>query len=298
MTDRVCAVVVTFNRKTLLRECLRALQAQTRSLDCIVVVNNASTDGTEELLSAEFPALPEIRFPVNRGGAGGFAEGLRWAVAEGFDWIWVMDDDVRAVPDALEKLLAFGDYGDLIVPRKLIGGEPLVWESVWDARRCVPITFRADVSFENGRPWVSTMFANFEGTLMRRVVVEKAGLPDERYFVGGDDTIYGFVVSLHARVIYANCLAMRKDSIPAPRARMQYYMGLRNRFLHFEHLSKAGLPVSRGGLLAGVCRQAMRDLGEILRRPRRRKFSNLCAVFQGVWDGLRGRFGPPPWLRP
>ncbi|HVT94540.1 MAG TPA: glycosyltransferase family 2 protein [Bryobacteraceae bacterium] len=298
MTDRVCAVVVTFNRKTLLRACLQALQAQTRPLDCIVVVNNASTDGTGELLSAEFPALPEIRLPVNRGGAGGFAEGLRWAFAEGFDWIWVMDDDVLAVPDALEGLLTFGDYGDLIVPRKLVNGEPLVWESVWDARRCVPVTFNADVSFENGRPWVSTMFANFEGTLMRRMIVEKAGLPDPRYFVGGDDTIYGFVASLHARVIYANCTAMRKDSPPGRRARLQYYMGLRNRFLHFEHLSRAGLPVARGGLLAGVCRQAAQDLGEILRHSGQRNLSNLLAVFQGVRDGVRGRFGPPPWLQP
>lgn len=297
MSGSVCAVVVTFNRKMLLRECLRSLQGQTRPPDSIVVVNNASTDGTDEILACEFPLLPKIRLAVNQGGAGGFAAGMRWALEEGFDWIWVMDDDVLAAPDALEGLLKFENSGDMIVPRKAVNGEPLVWESVWDARRCLPVTFRTDVSFGNGKPWVSTMFANFEGTLMRRMVIEKAGLPDKRYFVGGDDTIYGFVASLHARVIYVNFTAMRKDAAPPARGRLQYYMTLRNRFLHFEHLSNAGLPVSKYGLLAGLWQQAAHDLFEILRYPSQRKPANFHAVLWGAFDGLRGRFGPPPWLR-
>jgi len=46
----ICAVVVTFNRKKLLLNCLGALKAQTRQLSHIVVIDNASTDGTADFL--------------------------------------------------------------------------------------------------------------------------------------------------------------------------------------------------------------------------------------------------------
>jgi len=84
---RVCAVVVTYNRKDLLVECLEALRRQTGPLDAIYIIDNASTDGTPELLRSrgyrdgaviENPLdgseiiIRYVRLPVNTGGAGGF----------------------------------------------------------------------------------------------------------------------------------------------------------------------------------------------------------------------------------
>src|SRR4051812_18012026 len=99
MSERVCAVVVTFNRKKLLVECLRGLLAQTRPLDHLIVINNASTDGTADMLAAEFPELDVVHLPSNVGGAGGFHAGMKWARENGFDWTWVMDDDVAPFPE-------------------------------------------------------------------------------------------------------------------------------------------------------------------------------------------------------
>jgi GT2 family glycosyltransferase len=96
MSGRVCAVVVTYNRRDLLRECLVSLQAQTHVPDTILVVNNASTDGTAQMLSAEFAQLEVLTLAENVGGAGGFHAGMKWAYEQGYDWLWLMDDDGRA----------------------------------------------------------------------------------------------------------------------------------------------------------------------------------------------------------
>ena len=64
MSTRVCAVVVTYNRKILLRECLLALEGQTRRPETILVIDNCSTDGTDAMLAKEFGHLSRLRLQV------------------------------------------------------------------------------------------------------------------------------------------------------------------------------------------------------------------------------------------
>jgi len=77
----VAAVVVTYNRKSLLMRCLLALLRQTRPLQKIIVVDNASTDGTREELAQEGyldeSAIEYVRLEHNTGGAGGFHTGAQ-----------------------------------------------------------------------------------------------------------------------------------------------------------------------------------------------------------------------------
>ena len=100
----VCAVVVTHNREELLERCLGHLRAQSRRPDKILVVDNASTDGTAALLARQ-DDLEVLRLPVNAGGAGGFRRGLENAYTAGYDWMWLLDDDTFAGENALEHLL-------------------------------------------------------------------------------------------------------------------------------------------------------------------------------------------------
>ena len=105
--DRVAAVVVTYNRAEMLRQCLMSLQKQTMPCD-ILVVDNASTDDTQALVqrAAQHDASIFYRNTgENLGGAGGFNFGMRWAVEAGYAFVWVMDDDCFPEPVALEKLL-------------------------------------------------------------------------------------------------------------------------------------------------------------------------------------------------
>lgn len=103
------AVVVSFNRRELLRETLRALLAQTRPLDEIIVVDNCSTDGSREMLADEFPGLSVYLTDENLGGAGGFSLGVDLAMRAGHSDAWLMDDDAVPHLDALERLVDAGD---------------------------------------------------------------------------------------------------------------------------------------------------------------------------------------------
>jgi GT2 family glycosyltransferase len=107
--EKIAAVVVTYNRKELLKGCLDALLNQTYPLDSIILIDNASTDGTPEFLREkgyfDNPKIDYVRLPENIGGAGGFYEGMKRGYKKGYDWLWLMDDDAIPLDDALEKLL-------------------------------------------------------------------------------------------------------------------------------------------------------------------------------------------------
>ncbi|RYJ04080.1 MAG: glycosyltransferase [Actinomycetales bacterium] len=105
--ESVAVVVVTYNRADLLERMLVGLAALERLPDAVLVVDNASTDHTSDVLAAATnPGLEVIRPDDNLGGAGGFHLGVRTAYAAGYDRIWLMDDDVVPAPDCLTVLLA------------------------------------------------------------------------------------------------------------------------------------------------------------------------------------------------
>src|SRR5215469_4660419 len=107
MSERVCAVVATHNRKNLLEECLTGLLRQSHALDHILVVDTASTDGTLDMVARKFPHIEPVRLEENVGGAGGFHTGVKHAYEAGYDWIWVMDDDVEPLPGTLDVMLRY-----------------------------------------------------------------------------------------------------------------------------------------------------------------------------------------------
>ena len=99
----IAAVVVTFNRKDLLKENIKMLLVQDEYIDRIIIVDNHSTDGTQEEIVSFFAGCAERidynYLSKNTGGAGGFEYGVRKAYNDGFDLIWLMDDDGRPVND-------------------------------------------------------------------------------------------------------------------------------------------------------------------------------------------------------
>lgn len=104
-TPVIVAAVMTYNRMESLRRCLQRIRAQTVPASHILVVDNASTDGTREMLSSEFPEVRIYRTGENLGCAGAMREALRLALDLRPDYIWFFDDDVIADPACLETLL-------------------------------------------------------------------------------------------------------------------------------------------------------------------------------------------------
>ena len=109
----VAAVVVTFNRLEKLKKVLASLESQTFLPKALIIVDNASTDGTADYLHEYQDAfslkgkveLRIVTLPKNVGGAGGFSAGMREGYQMGLDYVWIFDDDGYPEPDALEKLL-------------------------------------------------------------------------------------------------------------------------------------------------------------------------------------------------
>ena len=189
---KVAAVVVTYNRKDLLRECLQALLGQTRPLDEIIVIDNASTDGTEQMVPKEFPQVTYVRLPENIGGAGGFHEGMKLAYEKGYDWIWVMDDDTIPDPNALKALLrplnvSKEEVGLLCSHVVWIDGLPHIMNvpqvSALISRRGGVIPFNHLVE----RGLIGIHACSFVSALISRHAVETIGLPIKEMFIYGDD---------------------------------------------------------------------------------------------------------------
>jgi rhamnopyranosyl-N-acetylglucosaminyl-diphospho-decaprenol beta-1,3/1,4-galactofuranosyltransferase len=187
-TERVCAIVVTHSRKHLLRQCLARLLEQKREADQILVVDNASTDGTLEMVRDEFPQVELLCLERNLGGAGGFHEGLAWAHRRGYDWLWAMDDDTFAVPDTLEALLSGA--------RRAPDGQPLLVASrvLWKDETLHPINrpvprWRWPGQLTRGvaQGLLLVRYTTFVSVALRREAIDRCGLPLAHYFIWGDD---------------------------------------------------------------------------------------------------------------
>ena len=278
----VCAVVVTYNRLELLTRCLDHLERQARPPDAILVVDNASTDGTEEML-ARRPGVEVMRLERNLGGAGGFERGLEAAHAKGFDWLWLLDDDTLPEERCLEALLA----GAQRAP-----SPPSVMTSV--------VRWRDGSLHPMNRPWLRIAprgryaeavgaglapirAATFVSTMVHRDAVARHGLPPGHYFVWLDDIQYtarilrhehGYIVPESTAVHWT---PRAYDTVTD--ARDRFYLKVRNQ-----------LWLLRGPSFGGIerleyARSGARGVATYLRRSPD-KGRALRTVAKGVRDGL------------
>jgi GT2 family glycosyltransferase len=195
MANTIAAIVVTYNRKDLLIDCLAALRTQNRRVDRIIIVDNASTDGTQDLLlEHDILAAPDvdyIRLRDNEGGAGGFYWGIRYAYEKGADWVWLMDDDVEPVPDALEALEAHCDkpnLGYLCSCVRAQDGHTSMNMPAVDMNKGGTAYPRWDTHLAEGLIRVSS--ATFVSVLVSRKAIAECKYPLRRFFIWGDDLEY------------------------------------------------------------------------------------------------------------
>ena len=197
MSNTVAAVVVTFNRKDLLLECLDALLAQSSCLESIILVDNASSDGTPAALHAggylENERIDYIRLSNNTGGAGGFHAGMERALKRGFDWIWVMDDDAEPCVDALEHMKPLFSRKDIAGVASLPydrNGQPQGPHRGWIDLRGTTLTAHRAIDTANLAENMEISFASFVGLAVPRRAVERIGLPKQEMFIKCDDLEY------------------------------------------------------------------------------------------------------------
>jgi rhamnopyranosyl-N-acetylglucosaminyl-diphospho-decaprenol beta-1,3/1,4-galactofuranosyltransferase len=191
--ETIASVTIVYNGADVLPRQLRALKRQTRKLDEIVVVNNASSDETALLLKTDFPEVTVLNLQENVGVGGGFAAGLDYAAYQKkYSWIWLFDQDSLPAEDGLESLLKglhqAGDSPDniaILAPVCIHEQTKLRYSgSIWrHGLRKPPLRDRDQpVSF------VDSVISS--GTLLRRAAVEEAGLPRADFFMDFVDHEY------------------------------------------------------------------------------------------------------------
>lgn len=205
MKNTVCTVIVTFNRKGYLLECLKSLLAQTRLPEAILVVDNASIDGTpvelkkqgyiKETPPANLNKIWEtnnhivtssgkkiifyyLRLPENTGGAGGFYEGIKKAYEKGYDWIWTMDDDAKPKEDALSLLLSAAE-----IKTNAIFGCNLVSPHYKDSYSRIH-------NSQEGTKTEKVNTLSFVGMFINSNIIAKIGFPFPDFFILSDDIEY------------------------------------------------------------------------------------------------------------
>ncbi len=192
MNKSVATVVITFNRLNFLKEIIDALRNQSHKPEEIIVVNNASSDGTLEWL-AEQKDLTVIT-QGNVGSSGGQYTGFKRAMETDCHWVWTMDDDVVPAPDCLETLLNCDDNLHLVrTPlRYLPDGKPFFNDATKYNLTNPFKNIREKILVEEDlkNEIIPAIGITFEGPLMHRSMIEKIGLPEKKFFIYGDDTEY------------------------------------------------------------------------------------------------------------
>jgi GT2 family glycosyltransferase len=193
-STRVVAVVVTWNRRELLTEALAALGDQSHVLEQVVVVDNASTDGTDVLLF-ERTDLDVVRLPTNTGGAGGFAVGIERALTHRPDLVWLLDDDTIPTPDAARELVrAWVAYADPAGRRPVVLASKVVWTDGRDhpmnTPRQKPGASRAEVASAAQLGAIPIRSASFVSIMCDATRIRERGLPLADYFLWNDDFEY------------------------------------------------------------------------------------------------------------
>jgi GT2 family glycosyltransferase len=190
----VAGVVVTYNRKELLLKNIKMLFEQKRALDTIIIIDNHGTDGTRQyLIDNQYLTNGQIQYiylPENVGGAGGFEAGTKVAFEQGYDYVWLMDDDGRPLNEmCLENIVS---YAEKVYPQN----KKIMLNSFVIGSR-TSMSFGLNGSYD---PDVVRGFAEngiiygkinpFNGTLISKELIQDIGFPNGLFFIKGDEEDY------------------------------------------------------------------------------------------------------------
>jgi GT2 family glycosyltransferase len=297
----IASVTVLYNGAHVLRRHLDALKEQSRKIDEIIVVNNASSDESQELLAQAYPEVKVINLSRNCGVGGGLAAGLDYAaISKNHDWIWLFDQDSVPSHDGLELLLAARSHLDDPADNVAILAPECVHPET--KMTCPGLSWRGGcllpVPKGEGRAITFVDSVISSGSLIRRSAVEAAGLPRSDFFMDFVDYEHclrlrrqGFRIAVvHESVTYHtlgdpkkfNILGRTKywtDHLPW----REYYMTRNEIFTIWQYYPQWK---TKSLTLYRLARHAL-----VLLLFGRRKLACMAMMFRGYRDGRLGRLG-------
>ncbi len=295
MSARVLIIILCYNGIADTLACLESLQRVEYPSYDVLVVDNASSDGTPETVRAQFPLVTVIENGANLGFAAGNNVGLRYALRHGYDYALLLNNDTEVAPDFLDCLVevaasdpSIGAVGPTIT---YYDRPDLIWSAggVIDWRRGAARMRTDEVDTGREREPVEVDFVTGCTLLVGRAALERAGLLDERFFMYFEETEWcvrirraGFriVYVPQSRVLHKIPLDARFD-----KEYLAYYM-TRNRLLF---LRATGVPLHTW--LHALFVQDLRTYLSLVFRPKWRTRPGRIGMRHAWMDFWRGRFG-------
>lgn len=186
--QQVAAIVVTYNRKKLLKECIKSLLEQTAKPD-IYIIDNNSTDGTVNYIAKYIDdnSINYVNTGKNLGGAGGFQYGIKMVAQKDYDFVWIMDDDCIPTKNALNEFLKADiklnhDYG-------FLSSKTLWTDNTLCTMNIQRRTLTKNVS-DFSSELIPVTLASFVSLFVPVSVIKKVGLPIKEFFIWTDDWEY------------------------------------------------------------------------------------------------------------
>ena len=193
----VSIIVVNWNRRGLLNDCLCSLTRQSYANYEIILVDNGSSDESARFVKESFPSVTVVELPENRGFTGGNFAGLK--IANG-KFIALVNNDVRAEPDWLEKLLQpmLDDPDVGICASKLIIDGTQAIDSAGDGLNTAGVGFNRGLKMDRKHFSISELIFGACGAaaLYRRSMLQEIGFFDDDLFLYDEDIDLSFRAQL------------------------------------------------------------------------------------------------------
>ncbi|MFA6635895.1 MAG: glycosyltransferase family 2 protein [Candidatus Omnitrophota bacterium] len=315
--EKICAIVVTYNRKELLKGCLDAILAQTYPVESIFLIDNASNDGTPEFLkengyieeitkTANKPLENEntlcmseqngevrlyyVRMHENTGGAGGFYEGMKRGYEKDHDRLWLMDDDVVPRKDCLAGLINESRKQDdcLIISPVKIWPDGTVTGAVMNYNLRNPFTRKFEYfktterDLVNYPEYLEVHDVPFEGPLIKKQAIQLAGYPLKSFFIRFDDLEFCIRVRKFGKIILCPRAVIEKKTptnhvANASQLRKDWYCYYRN-LTFIDRLHG-------GNVFVRYLRPILHLMKVILKMIVKARFKNLKVILLAFYDG-------------
>lgn len=291
----VITVILNTNRRDDTLACLASLAESSYANHKIMVLDNASADGSVAAIQAAYPDVQIVELSQNLGYAGNNNVGIVEAVAQGAEWVFVLNEDTILDPDCLTEMVRVGESDPgigIVGPMVYHHNEPAVIQSAggslgpnWESRHI------AQNEADNGQfheprdvDWISGC-----AIMVRTAVIDQVGALDERFFYYWEETEWCLrsgragwrVVHVPAAKLWHK--GVQRDYRPGPNVT---YYSTRNRFLM---MAKHQAPLK---IWLSVWGQNLKTMTSWTIKPKWQSMrEHRDAMWQGTVDFLRRRWG-------
>lgn len=235
---KICVLLVTYNRKNDLTKALDYYDKQVKKMSSIIVVDNASTDGTCDFLNdwkntaASYEKIV-VKSPENTGGSGGFYLGMKESLKLDYDFLFLADDDAFPDKEMILKIDEFYNHSNLLnisgICTSVINQGKI---DEMHRRKVKKGLFDIKQEYIDEREYKKAYFEvdefSFVGALISKDVIEKIGLPNKDYFIYYDDTEYSTRVRRTGKIYCVPQAKMYHDTILSNDTSWKDYYVLRN----------------------------------------------------------------------